>query len=114
MPTLNGVVFAVDVLEPLEENSAIRLELEIMTSQIKELPLLILLCSDDGDFAAFDFNRFLAIFRLRESNRAWGAFKINTSTMEGLDLALHWMLYNCQKSMESLQYHTQSSISAGK
>ena len=115
LPTLNGLVFAVDFLQPLGENSAIRVELEIMASQINHLPLLILLCSDDDDtFANFDFNQFATTFHLRKSNRPWGAFKVNTSTMQGLDQALTWMLYHCQKSKESLRYHTQSASNAGK
>ena len=103
LPTLDGFVFAVDIHEPMDEKSAVQKELiMIMNSDFKpnqQKPLLILCCAEnESTFRHFCIDQFTGRFqRLRQMERPWGVFKVNTSTMFGLDAALHWILYNCQK-----------------
>ena len=96
-PTLDGFIFALDIEGPKEELSTMSKELQVMTSQNLNLPLLILLCWDKQE--EFEMDRVISTFRLQDSSRSWAIFKVNTSTMIGLDTALNWLLYNCQKSL---------------
>jgi len=100
LPTLDGFVFAVDIHEPMDEKAAVQKELSMIMNNEQKQPLLILCCAEnEADFQDFSIDLFRRHFkrRLRQMERPWGVFKVNTSTMFGLDAALHWILYNCHQ-----------------
>ena len=99
LPTLDGFVFAVDINDETMDFEAVQKELEVMTTADQK-PILILCCvENENDFGRFNLDKIAGCFSTME--RPWGIFKVNTSTMLGLNPALHWILYSCQKVFQN-------------
>jgi len=121
LPTVHGLVFAVDTtLESEGEEgglveAAVR-ELQIMLdSQAKftvagaELPLLVLACRNSTT------PRYLPLPRLvtglaglvRPRPRSWAAFEVCCDNMRGVERGLDWVLHHLAKRRREWKYHSK-------
>ena len=121
MPTLDGLIFAIDA----HETDSVHNELQVLLQSLdyigSVMPVLILCCitaesADSSEKLRFhekssdmDLRLHAQDLDLINIKRSWGVFKINISTMEGMDLALTWILYHNQKQREELRFHKKSA-----
>ena len=108
-PTLNGLIFAVDA----QETAFVHKELEVLLHSLDDLgsqmPVLILYCVAASDLTDVDLIIQTKNLNLVNTKRPWGLFKVNIATLEGVDLALTWILYHNQKQIEELRFHKKSA-----
>ena len=107
-PTLNGLIFAVDA----HETEFVHKELQVLLHSLDDLgsqmPVLILYCVA-SDLTDVDLIHQTENLNLVNAKRPWGVFKVNIATLEGVDLALTWILYHNQKQIEELRFHKKSA-----
>ena len=95
MATLDGYIFAVDVNDM--NYTLLSSELKMMLTEAQK-PLLILCCSSEENVKDFDLNQFVSKMELNEiaNCRPWAAFKVNVTSMIGVEMALAWILHHLQ------------------
>ena len=107
-PILDGLIFAIDA----HETDLVQVELEIFLESLdvigSNMPILILYLFSTANCDT-DLSKEADKLGLLAKKRSWGVFKVNISTLEGLDLALTWILHHNQKQREELQYHKKSA-----
>ena len=107
-PILDGLIFAIDA----HETDLVQVELEIFLESLdaigSNMPILILYLFSTANCDT-DLSKEADKVGLLAKKRSWGVFKVNISTLEGLDLALTWILHHNQKQREELQYHKKSA-----
>ena len=99
LTTLDGILFAIDAQETESVQNELKLLLQSLDDICSPMPVLILCCvtSDSNDIDLRIHSENLNLLKIK---RSWGLFKINISTMEGMDSALTWILYHNQKQKE--------------
>ena len=110
LTTLDGILFAIDAQETESVQNELKLLLQSLDDICSPMPVLILCCvtSDSNDIDLRIHSENLNLLKIK---RSWGLFKINISTMEGMDSALTWILYHNQKQKEELRFHEKSANS---
>ena len=95
MATLDGYIFAVDINDM--NYTLLSSELKMMLTEAQK-PLLILCCSSEENVKDFDLNQFVSKMELNEiaNCRPWAAFKVNVTSMIGVEMALAWILHHLQ------------------
>ncbi len=101
MSKVDALIFAIDVkraLLPTKEFEMLRRELELFMLCQSDLPLLIL-CCHDGSLRELDLNIVVSKLGLDvQTQRSWGIFNVDASSMKGLDTAFTWVLQNVTKN----------------
>jgi len=117
LPTLDVLLFAIDVAAGTGNYKYIKRELDVMLSaSSKDLPLIILCCfnTSDGrgnnadpvhrpDFDMVELSDALEMTRLNQ--RPWSIFEVDVKDMKGFVNALRWVFYRREKQMNRLKYH---------
>ena len=101
MSKVDALIFAIDVkraLLPTKEFEMLRRELELFMLCQSDLPLLILCCHDES-LRELDLNIVVSKLGLDvQTQRSWGIFNVDASSMKGLDTAFTWVLQNVTKN----------------
>jgi len=119
LPTLHGIVYALDVTLGEESNidemaANMRKELDIVLEGLRGfsivLPLVVLAATKDGG-RAIPLKDLIVGLRLADLSCPWGIWSVEVENMRGCEKSLDWILHHINKKRREWDYHTQQGQS---
>jgi len=114
LPTLQGLVFAIDIAQKEEDEmidlGLLRDELDLVLKGLStfsmQMPLVVMACSTDQATPSIPIREIIQGLRLHELPFAWGVWKVEVENMRGAEKGFDWILHHLSKKRKDWNYHT--------